>query len=130
MAARQPFNDPAALQAAGEKIWWSLPESDWLEAFSAHPKIGEASNARWSAEEQRGMNRADTSLADEIRRLNREYLDKFGWIFIVCATGKSATEMHQQLEERLANNPADEIRIAAAEQAKIIQLRLNKLVAA
>jgi 2-oxo-4-hydroxy-4-carboxy--5-ureidoimidazoline (OHCU) decarboxylase len=76
------------------------------------------------------MNRADTSLADEMRRLNRKYLDKFGWIFIVCATGKSATEMHQQLEERLANNPADEIRLAAAEQAKIIQLRLNKLVAA
>jgi 2-oxo-4-hydroxy-4-carboxy-5-ureidoimidazoline decarboxylase len=128
MTARQPFNGLAGLQAAAEEIWWSLPESDWLEAFAAHPKIGEASTARWSAEEQRGM--ANSNLAEEMRRLNRGYLDKFGWIFIICATGKSAAEMHRQLVDRLANNPAEEIRIAAAEQAKIIRLRLQKLVIA
>ncbi|HEY3936848.1 MAG TPA: 2-oxo-4-hydroxy-4-carboxy-5-ureidoimidazoline decarboxylase [Bryobacteraceae bacterium] len=126
--ARRPFQDLAALETAAEEIWWSLPEPDWLEAFSAHPKIGDASTARWSADEQRGMKHADCDLAAEMRHLNREYEKKFGWIFIVCATGKSASEMHRQLQERIANNPAAEIRIAAAEQAKITRLRLHKLV--
>jgi OHCU decarboxylase len=110
-------------------IWWRLAPTDWLEAFSKHPKIGEKGKvSQWSSEEQSGMNSSAIDTAKSLAALNRTYFDKFGWIFIVCATGKSAEEMLSLLEARLPNRPDDELRIAAAEQNKITLLRLRKLL--
>lgn len=125
----RPFDNFEALIAASDEIWWSLAESDWLQAFSKHPKIGEKRADPWSSDEQRGMDQASFDIAAAMEKLNRQYDDKFGWIFIVCATGKRAGEMLTTLENRLANEAADEIRIAASEQAKITKLRLGKLLA-
>ena len=127
MLARQPFSNADSLHQAADDVWWSLTEDDWLEAFSKHPKIGHKSDAKWSAQEQSGMERAAQQTADQMAQLNAEYADKFRFIFIVCATGKSADEMLQLLKERLLHSREEEIRIAAAEQAKITHLRLDKL---
>jgi allantoicase len=129
MLAAGPFQDASHLETTATQIWWSLEPADWLEAFSKHPKIGERGKvSAWSSEEQSGMNAAARDTAEKLAALNRVYLDQFGWIFIVCATGKSAGEMLQLLEARLANQPDDELRIAAAEQNKITLLRLRKLL--
>jgi len=129
---REPFRDIETLQAAAADVWWSLDEKDWLEAFASHPKIGENRNlSQWSSEEQSGMASASASAdaAVRMRELNLAYEKKFGWIFIVCATGKTAGEMQSELETRLQNQPEAEIRIAAGEQAKIMKLRIEKLLA-
>lgn len=129
MIGRRPFEDASRFQTAAEETWWALSQGDWLEAFSKHPKIGtKQPSGEWSAEEQSGMNQATSETAQSIEDLNRAYQEKFGWIFMICATGKSAEEMKRQLEQRLRNDPAAEIRIAAAEQAKITRLRLQKLL--
>lgn len=127
MAARRPFASDAALFAAAENIWWDLDPDDWREAFAAHPRIGERDGGAWSAEEQAGMNEASRRLEDEIREGNRAYEAKFGHVFLICATGLSAAEMAEALDRRLDNDPEGELRIAAAEQAKITKLRLRKL---
>ena len=127
MAARRPFASDAALLAAAENIWWDLEPDDWREAFAAHPRIGERDGSAWSAEEQAGMNEASQRLEDEIREGNRVYEAKFGHVFLICATGLSAAEMAEALERRLDNDPEAELKIAAAEQAKITKLRLRKL---
>ncbi|MEP6707717.1 MAG: 2-oxo-4-hydroxy-4-carboxy-5-ureidoimidazoline decarboxylase [Pyrinomonadaceae bacterium] len=136
MIERRPFEDVNDLSANADSVWWALDGSDWLEAFSHHPKIGEkkaaaaqAEEARaWSAEEQ---SRASTT-APEISRVladaNRDYERRFGYIFIVCATGKSSEEILSILQQRMGNTPEQELRIAAGEQAKITQLRIRKLL--
>ena len=129
MFARQPFPDAETLHRAADEIWWSLTEDDWLEAFSKHPKIGQTSTAKWSAHEQSGMDAAAAGTTEEMARLNAEYAARFGFIFIVCATGKSAAEMLDLLRKRINHSREEEIRIAAAEQAKITHLRLDKLLA-
>ncbi len=129
MLSRQPFLDAAAMHRAADEIWWSLSPEDWLEAFSHHPKIGQKSAAKWTAQEQSGMSRAAIDVTEAMARLNAEYDSKFGFIFIVCATGKSAEEMLQILRTRIHNSRAEEIRIAAEEQIKITHLRLDKLAA-
>lgn len=129
MLASGPFPGPVALHAKAETIWFSLAPADWLEAFSKHPKIGDkAPQGKWSAQEQRGMSEATIASSDRMKELNEIYERKFGWIFIVCATGKSAAEMRELLEQRLLHDPAEELRIAAAEQCKIMHLRLDKLL--
>lgn len=120
----------------GNHMWWSLEREDWLEAFRSHPKIGEKKAAAevstqsqtWSGQEQSGVRDANQDTIDSLAQLNREYEEKFGFIFIVCATGKSAGEMLAILRERLSNEIDVELPIAAAEQAKITELRLKKLV--
>jgi 2-oxo-4-hydroxy-4-carboxy-5-ureidoimidazoline decarboxylase len=107
-----------------ERIWWALEPADWREAFRAHPKIGGANTP-----EQAGMRSADPLTVEAIARLNEEYFEKFGFIFIVCATGKSGEEMLSLLQSRIHNDPEEELRIAAGEQAKITRLRLEKLIA-
>ena len=124
------------LTLLANEMWWSLDQDDWLEAFRSHPKIGEKKAAQplstqskeWSGQEQSGMREADQDTVHDLARLNREYEKKFGFIFIVCATGKSAGEMLNILRERLGNELETELPIAAAEQAKITELRLKKLV--
>lgn len=129
MAAARPFKNQLNLEALASQTFWRLDSTDWLEAFSQHPKIGEKGKvSQWSAQEQSGMNSAAEQMAERLAELNREYFDKFGFIFIVCATGKSAAEMLSLLEARLGNEKEDELRIAAAEQDKITILRLRKLI--
>ena len=152
LAAEAPFVDGAVLAARADALWAEATEVDRLEAFAGHPQIGgdlEAlrkrfaaapadgpaelatasgeQSAAWSGSEQASVSRASE---DTLRRLaagNRDYLAKFGFIFIVCATGKSAEEMLALLEARLPHDRPTELDIAAGEQAKITRLRLEKL---
>jgi OHCU decarboxylase len=131
VAAARPFEDFDALVTAAHADWWSLGEDAWLEAFGAHPRIGDEVQphdraARWSASEQAGADRADTEVRERLARGNDAYFDRFGFIFIVCAAGKTADEMAALLESRLANERETELRVAAEEQMKIAELRLRK----
>lgn len=136
--ARRPYKDFATLIQTSEDIWWQLDSNAWLEAFKSHPKIGEkkaaatgtARTESWSENEQSGMTKASEQTTETLAKLNSDYEQKFGYIFIVCASGKSSEEMLELLKSRLANEPAEELPIAAAEQAKITRLRLAKLIAA
>lgn len=127
MAAVRPFDSDEAVFDAAERVWWALSPDDWREAFAAHPRIGERSDSAWSTEEQSGMDEASRDLEAKIRAGNRRYEEKFGHVFLVCATGLSAEEMAAALDRRLRNDPPTELRNAAAEQAKITRLRLEKL---
>jgi OHCU decarboxylase len=137
VAEQRPFHTIEQLIERAHAVWWSLNEQDWLEAFRAHPRIGEkkaattgsAQSQQWSGQEQAGVRDAAADTVDSLGRLNREYDAKFGHIFIVCATGKSSEEMLDLLRERLTNEAADELQIAAAEQSKITELRIRKLLA-
>lgn len=129
MADARPFSTVAAMRARADAIWESLGRGDWLEAFAAHPKIGEQRTvSAWSAAEQAGMQSADDRARTELAALNAEYEARFGYIFIICATGKSPAEMLSTLEARLTNDAERELPIAAEEQRKITALRLAKLV--
>jgi 2-oxo-4-hydroxy-4-carboxy-5-ureidoimidazoline decarboxylase len=129
MLAARPFENQSNLESTASAVWWALRPTDWLEAFSKHPKIGEKSKvSQWSAQEQSGMASAAAEVAKKLSDLNRDYYEKFGFIFIVCATGKSAQDMLTLLEARLPNSPTEELCIAAAEQDKITILRLRKLL--
>ena len=133
MMQRRPFTTGARLLSAARIEWFGLTESDWLEAFSHHPKIGDRSalEARFpathdlSAKEQAGVAAARADTIDALAAGNDAYLERFGFIFIVCATGKTAEEMLKLLRDRLSNDRATELRIAAEEQAKITALRLS-----
>jgi OHCU decarboxylase len=129
MTAARPFATVDAMHARADAIWSSLGRSDWLEAFAAHPKIGEQrSGSAWSAAEQAGMQSADARARARIATLNAEYERRFGYIFIVCATGKAPQDLLSTLEARLTNDREGELPIAAEEQRKITALRLAKLV--
>ena len=136
MAAARPFAGCAELLGKCAEISTRLKTEDWLEAFRAHPKIGENSAAKsqttqeqgWSAQEQSGMQAASAELVSELAIRNREYEARFGFIFIVCATGKSSGEMLAILNRRIHNDPQTELQVAAEEQRKITLLRLQKLL--
>lgn len=135
MLARRPFASGDELFAAADHIWADLGRDDWLEAFAAHPRIGDldglrkrfATTADWASHEQSGVAAAGEEILRQLADGNRRYEERFGYIFIVCATGKTATEMLDILNERSANTPETELAITAAEQAKITRLRLEKL---
>jgi allantoicase len=133
MAAQRPFEDAAALLRIAERTWWSLSFEDHLEAFAAHPKIGEkkvpsAGDAKWSTGEQADAAAANEQTLAELADANRRYKEQLGFIFIVCASGRSAEAMLADLKARLANPREIELRTAAEEQAKITRLRLQKLM--
>jgi OHCU decarboxylase len=137
MATRRPFASIAELIQAGDEIWQSLTPDDWLEAFGAHPRIGAGkaeisghspASSGWAAAEQLGMQGAADKIRDRLAEANRSYEVRFGYIFIICATGKSAAEMLGALERRLTNAPEEELVIAAEEQRKITTLRLARLI--
>jgi 2-oxo-4-hydroxy-4-carboxy-5-ureidoimidazoline decarboxylase len=129
MAQARPFASPQEMSAAADTAWWALGRSDWLEAFAAHPQIGtSAPVSAWSATEQAGVAGAAERTRQRLAEANQDYRARFGYIFIVCATGKSADEMLDLLETRLHNDPDHELRAAAEEQRKITQLRLTKLL--
>jgi allantoicase len=128
MAAHRPFADVPSLLAAADRAWWRLDEADWLEAFAAHPVLGERGGGDWSSNEQRGIAGAAADVATALAQANAAYRDRHGFIFILCATGKSADETFDALRARL-DTPRDvEVRTAAEEQAKITRLRLHKLL--
>ena len=127
MTARRPFREIDDVTAAGEEIWWTLEGGDWLEAFARHPRIGERA-AGWAGDEQAGIRGAERQTLERLTELNHDYERKFGHVFLIFATGKSAAEMLAQLERRMDNDPAAELKIAAVEQAKITRLRLQKLL--
>lgn len=135
MLSRRPFQNAEELFAAAETIWWDLSEEDWLEAFTHHPKIGDINSLRekfgntkaWAEQEQGSVRQAGEAVLQALAEGNRAYEERFGFIFIVCATGKSAEEMLGLLQQRLPNSRESELRIAAAEQLKITRLRLEKL---
>lgn len=132
-----PFATVETLFAEGERIWSALAEADWREAFTHHPKIGDvtalkekfATTAPWAAGEQGAVRQASQATLEALAAGNDAYERRFGYIFIVCATGKSAGEMLALLQARLPNEPAQEIHVAMSEQAKITRLRLEKLLA-
>jgi OHCU decarboxylase len=136
MAEARPFPMLEDLFVAAEKIWFSLAPADRLEAFAAHPKIGSKKHApvqkkraaKWSGGEQAGMDAASDEVRTQLAEVNRLYEDKFGFIFIVCATGRSADEMAAIARARLGNSLETEIQLAAEEQAKITEIRLGKLL--
>jgi 2-oxo-4-hydroxy-4-carboxy-5-ureidoimidazoline decarboxylase len=136
IAAERPFASSEELFKVADRIWWSLETDDWLEAFSSHPKIGETTASgttfnevqSWAGQEQSGARNAAEDVARSLKELNREYEKKFGYIYIVCATGKSADEMLAILRQRLPSDPDTELRTAAREQARITKLRLGKLI--
>jgi OHCU decarboxylase len=136
MIVERPFEDFDDLIAKADNVWWLLEPQDWLEAFQSHPKIGQkkaeqpvSSEAQaWSDQEQSGTRNSTRETAEALTALNNVYEEKFGFIFIVCATGKTSEELLAILRQRLVNNPDEELHNAAAEQAQIIQLRLKKLI--
>ncbi|HEY9786857.1 MAG TPA: 2-oxo-4-hydroxy-4-carboxy-5-ureidoimidazoline decarboxylase [Candidatus Obscuribacterales bacterium] len=135
MTQKRPFASCEQIFTAAGDIWYKLSSEDWLEAFSHHPKIGDLDSLKakfgntraWAAAEQKGVSGASEEVLEDLARANEEYESKFGYIFIVCATGKSAGEMLSILKSRLANDPATELAVAAQEQAKITKIRLEKL---
>ncbi len=129
MVAARPFVSRDDLMDRSDRTWRSLQVSDCLQAFAAHPRIGSRAAEGWAAGEQAGARGADESVLMRLAARNREYEARFGHIFIVCATGKSADEMLALLDARLVNEPDAELNIAAEEQRKIIRLRLDKLLA-
>ena len=136
MVEARPFANQEALFAKANEVSSSLADEDWLEAFRAHPKIGGKKAAAeqsqleksWSAQEQSGVATASADTVAQLAEGNREYEARFGFIFIVCASGKSSEEMLSMLKQRLHNDPATELEVAAQEQKKITLLRLAKLL--
>lgn len=135
MMGRRPFGSEAAMLQAARDEWLALSEADWREAFAHHPKIGDrdalarrfAATRHLSSREQSGVDAAPEATLAALADRNAAYEARFGYIFIVCATGRSANEMLVLLEQRLGHRPEEEIRVAAEEQARITALRLLEL---
>jgi 2-oxo-4-hydroxy-4-carboxy-5-ureidoimidazoline decarboxylase len=131
----RPFPDVDTLLTKADTIWWSLGKSDWLEAFACHPRIGEsAANAShqfsaWSAEEQSKARTAASSVLGSISEKNREYEARHGFIYIACASGKSADELLAILDRRIGNSTEHEIKEAAEQQRQITHIRIRKWLA-
>jgi OHCU decarboxylase len=146
MTSRRPFPDRASLGREADTIWLGLGLNDWLEAFAAHPRIGEALGTgqagkagqagpahdaapdQWATREQAGMDVASEAIRRRMDQGNREYEARFGFIYLVCAAGKRAEDLLAILEERLTHARDEELRIAAEEQRRITHLRLEKLL--
>jgi allantoicase len=136
MLARRPFPTMRALFAAADEEWWGLGPDAWLEAFAAHPRIGQTKraatateqSATWSKGEQKGVEGAADEVRARLATLNDRYFETFGFIFICFATGRTAAQMLELLEQRLGNSREQELENAAREQAKITRLRLEKFI--
>jgi 2-oxo-4-hydroxy-4-carboxy-5-ureidoimidazoline decarboxylase len=135
MVAARPFKDEAELWQRAEAEWDRCERKDWLEAFRHHPKIGDVESLRdkfkdtahLAGKEQAGVQGADEKTLQALADGNVAYEMRFGYIFIVCATGKTAAEMLALLKARIGNDPAQELAVAAGEQKKITRLRLEKI---
>ena len=136
VVAARPYDSLQQLLDSADRVWATVDETNLLQAFSAHPQIGNVETLREkyantkavAAGEQSGVNEASENTLQELARLNQLYLDRFGFIFIVCATGKSAEQMLALLQARVDNSRDQELVNAAEEQRKITALRLQKLM--
>jgi 2-oxo-4-hydroxy-4-carboxy-5-ureidoimidazoline decarboxylase len=130
VAAGRPYPDLAALQQAADEVWLHLSPEDWREALTAHPRIGEGggASADWSRQEQAGVGAADREMRERLARGNAEYEARFGHVFLISAAGRDAPEILAALTERLGNDPATELRVAAEEHRRITRLRLERLM--
>jgi 2-oxo-4-hydroxy-4-carboxy-5-ureidoimidazoline decarboxylase len=135
MIKMPPAEDLIDLFEDAEEAWYECSEADWKEAFTHHPKIGDIdtlrkqfASDRFVADEQSSITNASEQTLQLLAERNKQYENKFGYIFIVLATDKSAAEMLELLNERIQNNPAEEIKIAMDEQNKITKLRLEKIL--
>lgn len=129
MAAERPFANLGVLLAVAQRLWWSLGAADWLEAFAAHPRIGEHATSEWSAEEQSSAASPSAAVRARLAAGNHAYERQFGYTFLVSATDKSGEAIAAILEGRLRNQPADELQVAANEQRIITELRLRRRIA-
>ncbi|MEX2323507.1 MAG: 2-oxo-4-hydroxy-4-carboxy-5-ureidoimidazoline decarboxylase [Acidimicrobiia bacterium] len=132
MTEGRPYQELAHLLADAEEQWWELTSEDWMEAFASHPKIGERwagndTHTAWSRDEQSAVG-DDSELATALAEANEAYEDRFGYTFIVFASGKTGEEMLALCRERLANDELTELGMAATEQARITNLRLRKML--
>jgi 2-oxo-4-hydroxy-4-carboxy-5-ureidoimidazoline decarboxylase len=134
MLAARPFAGDEAMLRAADAAWISLEEADRREAYDAHPRLGDRSLQRagagtkdWAKGEQAGLDAADESVQRQLADGNRAYEERFGRVFLLCATGKSAAQVLEALRARLTNDAATEETVAAEEQRKITRLRLGKL---
>lgn len=136
MVEQRPYMSVDHLKEITDTNWYDLSKNDFLEAFEGHPKIGDVNSLKekyknthkLASNEQSGVDAATDQIINELADYNQKYLEKFGYIFIVCATGKSAEEMLNLLKERINNNENEELLIAAGEQAKITHIRIDKLI--
>lgn len=133
VASQRPYASEQELFQAADTIWATMTEPDWMEAFGAHPRIGErkpahatAQSSAWSQQEQFATNTAEQNILAKLAAGNLRYEELFGFTYIVCATGKSADEMLAILERRLTSDRAAELREAAEQQRQITQIRLRK----
>jgi len=134
MADSRPYTERSSIHEAAGKAFDAVADKDWLEAFSHHPRIGDinslrlkyAGNRDWSLGEQAGAVGVSEGVLGALAKGNVDYANQFGFQFIVCATGKTASEMLELLLARLNNAKASELKIAAAEQRKITHLRIDK----
>ena len=148
MTRARPFPSAEAMADIGDAVWMSLNSADWLEAFAAHPRIGETKPLEsagpaspklrvvrpgegapgWEAQEQSGTRSATEKVKERLAARNHQYEARFGYIFIVCATGKTVEQMLAIVEDRLQNDSHEELRIAVEEQRQITRLRIGKLL--
>ena len=135
VAAQRPYVDRGTLYDAADRAWSQAGPTAWREAFAGHPRMGErapagggAAQQRWSAQEQSAAQRADAAVRAELAAAQHDYEQRFGHIFLVCATGRTAEDILASLRERLHNDPDTELRVAAEEQRKITRLRLEKML--
>lgn len=128
----RPFQSDQSLFDAAESAFNAFHSNDWLEAFEGHPRIGASvsrgSTGKWESQEQSGVKESTPDLLDELKLFNEKYEKKFGHVFLVCATGKSATEMLDLLKIRLKHTSEEELKFASREQRKITRIRLEKLL--
>ncbi len=137
LAAQFPVQSVEELEGKADRIWATCEPNDWLEAFEAHPKIGDvkslakkfAATKSWAGNEQSAVELANQKVIEDLAAGNKAYETKFGFIFIVFATGKTAQQMLDLLLARLPNERVEELKIAATEQHKITKLRIKKLLA-
>ena len=128
MTKERPFDNLSAMKKRAGEIWNAFGQKEFDEAFSAHPRIGDRKAGGTPGKEQARVAEASQAVLEELRKANEDYEKKFGRIYIVCATGKTAEEMLAIARERMGNDPDTELRRAADEQRKITELRLDKLV--
>ena len=137
MVSARPLQNVVELSETADRVWTEMEEKDWLEAFACHPRIGErrtahagAQSTAWSRQEQAAVATAQERILAEIAEGNAEYERRFGFTYIVCATGKSAQEMLEILHRRLSSDRETQLREAAEQQRQILQIRLGKWLAA
>jgi 2-oxo-4-hydroxy-4-carboxy-5-ureidoimidazoline decarboxylase len=133
MAAARPILTPESLYAIADRLWSEMQESDWLQAFACHPRIGSrkpahasAQSQAWSNQEQSSTQTAADQTLAHLSALNTQYEERFGFTYIICATGKSAEEMLAILERRLSSDRSIELSVAAEQQRQITHIRLKK----